>query len=155
MDGGDALGPGSAKKLHEDGLGLVVEGVGGEDGVGVAGGDEGTEEGVADLASSLFEGFSILGGAGWDVGAVNVERDVELNAEVLNEGEVGVGFRDFADAVVDVDSGEADAEGVARRGVGFVECEEESDGVGSAGDGYAEAVAGADVFAAERKRWCW
>jgi hypothetical protein len=36
MDGAEAFGPGSAKDLHEDGLGLVVEGVGGEDGVGVA-----------------------------------------------------------------------------------------------------------------------
>ena len=33
---------------------LIVEGVGGEDGVGVAGGDEGAEEGVANLASSFL-----------------------------------------------------------------------------------------------------
>ncbi len=37
---------------------------------------------------------------------------VELNAEVLNEGEVGVGFGCFADAVMDVDGREADAESV-------------------------------------------
>jgi len=36
VDGAEALGPGSAEDLHEDGFGLVVEGVGGEDGVGVA-----------------------------------------------------------------------------------------------------------------------
>ncbi len=36
VDGREAFGPGSAKEFHEDGFGLVVEGVGGEDGVGVA-----------------------------------------------------------------------------------------------------------------------
>ena len=40
VDGAEAFGPGSAEELHEDGFGLVVEGVGGEDGVGVAGGEE-------------------------------------------------------------------------------------------------------------------
>ena len=54
-----------------------------------------------------------------------------------------------AEAVVDVDGAEADAEGVAWGGVGGVEGEEESYGVGSAGDGDAEAVAGFDVGAVE------
>jgi hypothetical protein len=54
--------------------------------------------------------------------------------------------------VVDVDGGEADAEGVAVGGVGGVEEEQKGDGVGSAGDGGAEAVAGADGFAAEGKQ---
>ncbi len=92
MDGGEAFGPGSAEELHEDGLGLVVEGVGGEDGVGVAGGEEGAEEVVADVAGGFFDGLAVLGGAGGDVGVVEVEGNVELNAEVLDEGEVGVGF---------------------------------------------------------------
>ena len=38
VDGAEAFGPGAAKEFHEDGFGLVVEGVGGEDGVGVTGG---------------------------------------------------------------------------------------------------------------------
>ena len=149
VDGGEAFGPGSAEELHEDGLGLVVEGVGGEDGVGVAGGDEGAEEVVAGLAGGLFEGLAVFGGAGGDVGSVDVEGDVELDAEVLHEGEVGVGFGGFADAVVDVDGGETDSEGFAGGGVGFVEAKEEGDGVGSTGDGGADAVAGVDVVAAE------
>ena len=48
---------------------------------------------------------------------------------------------------MDVDGGEADAEGLACG----VEGEEESDGVCSARDGYAEAVAGLDVGAVERQ----
>lgn len=149
MDGGEAFGPCSAEELHEDGLGLVVEGVSGEDGVGVAGGDEGAEEGVADVAGRLFEGLAGLGGAGGDVGVVDVERDVELDAEVADEVEVGVGFFGGTDAVVDVRGGEAYAEGVALGVVGGVEGEEEGDGVGSAGDGYADAVAGVDVVSVE------
>ena len=38
VDGRETLGPGAAEKLHEDSFGLVVAGVGGEDGVGLAGG---------------------------------------------------------------------------------------------------------------------
>jgi hypothetical protein len=120
MDGGETFGPGSTEELHEDGLCLVVEGVGGEDGVGVAGRDEGTEEGVANLASGLFQGFAVFSGAGWNVGPVNVKSDAELNAEVLNEGEVGIGFGCFADAVVHVDGGESDAESVTLGCIGLV-----------------------------------
>jgi GNAT superfamily N-acetyltransferase len=54
--------------------------------------------------------------------------------------------------VVDVDGAEADAEGVAGCGVGGVEGEEEGDGVGSAGDGCAEAVTRVDVGAIEGER---
>ena len=84
------------------------------------------------------------GDAGGDVGVVEVEGDVEVDAEVFDELLVGVGFF-AAEVVVDVDGGEADAERVALGGVGCVEGEEEGDGVGSAGDGDAEAVAGFDL----------
>ena len=109
VDSAEAFGPGSAEELHEDGFGLVVEGVGGEDGVGVAVGDEGGEVVVAEVAGGFFDGL-----AGWadsvgDVGLVDVEGDFEAGAEVGDELLVGVGFC-AADAVVDVDGGEADAE---------------------------------------------
>jgi hypothetical protein len=51
--------------------------------------------------------------------------------------------------VVHVRGGETDAEGFALGIVGGVEGEEQGDGVGSAGDGYADAVAGVDVVAVE------
>jgi hypothetical protein len=54
--------------------------------------------------------------------------------------------------VVDVDGAEADAEGFARGVVGGVESEEKRYGIGSAGDGCAEAVAGFDVGAVEGER---
>ena len=83
-----------------------------------------------------------------DVGLVEVEGDFEADAEVFDELLVGVGFF-AAEAVVDVDGGEAYAEGVAFGGVGGVEGEEEGYGVGSAGDGDADAVSGFDVGAVE------
>jgi hypothetical protein len=39
-----------------------------------------------------------------------VKRNVELNAEVVDEGEVGIGFSCVANAVVDVNGGESDTE---------------------------------------------
>ena len=153
MDGAKSLGPGSAKELHQDGLGLIVEGVGGEDGVGVAGGKKGAEEGVACLAGGFFDGFAVLGGAGGDVAAMDVEWDVELDAEVLDKGEIGVGLSGLADAMVNVNCGEPDAERVARRSVGFVQGEQERDGIGASGDCDTDAVAGTKVFAVEGK-WC-
>ena len=93
------------------------------------------------------------GDAVGDVGLVEVEGDVEADAEVFDELLVGVGFF-AAEVVVDVDGGEADAEGVVFGGVGGVEGEEEGYGVGSAGDGDAEAVAGLDVGGGRREaRW--
>ena len=149
VDGGEAFGPGSAEELHEDGFGLVVEGVGGEDGVGLAGGDEGVEEVVADGSGGFFDRLAGSGGPLGDVGLVDVERDVEFGAEGFDEVAVGSGFFGGADAVVDVGGGEAYAEGLAWGGVGGVEGQEEGYGVGSAGDGYADAVAGFDVGAVE------
>ncbi len=85
---------------------------------------------------------------------MEVEGDVEAGAEGFDELLVGGGFFGGADAVVDVGGAEADAEGVAWGGVGGVEGEEECYGVGAAGDGYADAVAGADVGAVEGEgRW--
>jgi len=147
VDGGEAFGPGSAEELHEDGLGLVVEGVGGEDRVSVAGGDEGAEEVVADAAGSLFEGLAGSRSSSGDIGVADMERDVELDAEGFDELLIGVGFGGGADAVVDVRCGQAYAEGVTLGAVGGMESEEEGNGVGSAGDGYADAVAGMDVVA--------
>ena len=55
VDAAEPLGPGSAQELHQDGLGLVVEGVGGEDGVGMAVGKELLEEVVAEVAGGLLQ----------------------------------------------------------------------------------------------------
>jgi len=152
VDGAEALGPGAAEEFHEDGLGLIVEGVGGEDGVGLAGGDEGVEKVVADGAGSFFDGLAGLGDAGGNVGPVDVEGNVETGAEVFDKLLVSGGFFPGTDAVVDVGGAEADAEGVAGDGVGGVEGEEEGDGVCTAGDGDADAVAGFDIETVEGER---
>jgi hypothetical protein len=59
------------------------------------------------------------------VGLMEVEGDVEGDAEVFDELLVGVRFFG-AEVVVDVDGGEAYAEPAAWDGVGGVESEEES-----------------------------
>ncbi len=71
--------------------------MGGEDGVGLAGGDEGVEEVVADGAGGFFDGLGIsscagLCDSGGDVGLVDVEGDVEAGAEGFDEVAVGGGF---------------------------------------------------------------
>lgn len=83
---------------------------------------------------------------------VDVQRNVELNAEVPDEGKICIGFGSRPDAVVDVNGGESDPQCVAGRCIGFMKCEEKGDRVGPAGDSYAEAVAWGDVFAIEGKR---
>ena len=153
MDCAEAFCPGPAEEFHEDGFGLVVEGVGGEDAVDVARGQESGEEFVACVAGGLFDGFGIAMGAGFDdtcgnVGLVQVEGDIEADAEVFDELLVSVGFF-AAKVVVDVDCGKAYAEGLASGGVGCEKSEEKSDGVGAAGDGDADAVSGFDVGAVE------
>jgi hypothetical protein len=107
--------------------------VGGEDAVGVSGGEEGGEKFVADVAGGFFDGLGVaigsgLGDAGGDVGLVEMEGDVEADAEVFDELLVGVRFF-AAKTVVDVRCADADAQGITGGGVGGVEGEEESYGV--------------------------
>ena len=118
-DAGQALKPGAAEKLHQDGLRLVVEGVGGEDVSGGAVGEELAEALVTEGAGGLFEGLAVGAGAGFGVNAEGVEGKVELVAESLDEGLVGVGLL-AAQGVIDVDGGETDAESLAGERVGGV-----------------------------------
>jgi hypothetical protein len=126
--------------------------VGGEDGVGIAGSDERAEEVVADVAGGLFDGLASLGDELGNAGVVDMQGDIEAGAEAPDEVEVGLGLLGGADAVVDVGSAEADAEGVSRGRVGGVEREQKSDGVCAAGDGDADAVSGVDVVTVEGER---
>jgi hypothetical protein len=87
---------------------------------------------------------------GGNVDVDAVEGNFETDAKVGDEGCIGIGFV-AAQVVMDVDGGEDHSEGIFGLAVGGVEGEQESDGVGSAGDGGAEAVAGAKVFAGEGK----
>ena len=149
-DGGDAFGPGSAEELHQDGLGLVVQRVSGEHGVGLAGGDEAAEGFVAEVAGGFFEGFAVGGGVGARIDGVDGEGNLEAGAEGFDKGLVLLGFL-AAEGVIDVNGGKTDAERVAGQRVGGVEEQEECDGVGSAGDGACDAVAGANGGGGEGK----
>jgi hypothetical protein len=101
---------------------LVVEGVGGEDRVGLARGDQRAEVMVAEVAGGFFNGFAMGFGVGGGVDGPKMEGNLEAGAEFFDEGLVGQGFF-AAEGVVDVDRGEADAEGSARLSVGGMEQE--------------------------------
>lgn len=79
---------------------------------------------------------------------MEVKWDLEAGTDLLDEAEIGVGLV-AADAVMDVGGGEAYAEGLAGGCVGGVEGAEERNGVGSAGDGDADPVAGTEEVAME------
>lgn len=152
MDATEALRPGSAQELEENGLGLIVHGVGGEDGAGLAAAEEGVEDLVADVAGGLFERLPGSGGAGGNVGVMEVQREVEAGAQISDESSVGVGLR-AADPVMDVDDGKADTESGVRRRVGLVKRAKEGDGVRAARDGRAQAVSGVEVASVEKELW--
>ncbi|MCU1223245.1 MAG: hypothetical protein JWQ42_1338 [Edaphobacter sp.] len=152
VDGAQTFGPGSPEYLHEDGLCLVVKGVGGKDGVGLAAGDKGVEEVVADGSGGLLYGLAGLSGTVGNAGVVDMEGDIKAGTEVADEVEVGGGVFRGADAVVDVGCGKAYTEGFTGGGVGGMKREEKGDGVGSAGEGDADAIARFDVGADERER---
>jgi uncharacterized protein (TIGR00290 family) len=77
-----------------------------------------------------------------------MQRDFEASAEVDNEGGVRVGFL-ATQIVVDMHCGEDDAERISLLAVDRIERKQQSDGVRSARDSGADAVAGAEVFARE------
>jgi hypothetical protein len=104
------------------------------------------KEVVADGAGGLFDGLAGGGYASGDAGIVGVQWDFEARAEGLDEGEVGVGLV-TAQAMVDVYRGKANAEGIAWLRVGGVKQQQQSNRVRASGDGSADAVSGADVFA--------
>ncbi|HLI75372.1 MAG TPA: hypothetical protein VKV02_00380, partial [Acidobacteriaceae bacterium] len=101
----------------------------------------------AEFAGGYLEAFAFGLLAGWGVYMVNREGNAVLGAELADEGFVGIGFF-AAEAVVDVDRGEDDAEGLLF-GIGFKEGKEERGGVGAAGEGAGETLAGMEEGAVE------
>ncbi len=147
-DAGQAFGPGTAQELHQDGLRLVVCGMGGGDGIRGAGGEEVAEGFVAEIAGGLFDGFGVGLEAGGGVDAAEDEGNGEVAAERFNELLVLIGGL-AAEAVVDMDGGEAEAQGGLGEVVGGVEGAKKSDGVCAAGEGYGEAGAGGEAGTVE------
>jgi hypothetical protein len=142
-DSREALEPGSAQELHEDGFGLIVEGVGGEDVGGLILLEKRFKGLAAEVAGGFFEGLAVQSGVGLCVYRDKVQGDFEAAAEVFDERLIGSGFC-AAQGVVDVDGGEADADRVSGQVVGGVQQQEQGGRVGSAGDGAASTVAGAE-----------
>lgn len=143
----EAVGPGAAQELHDDGFGLVVKGVRGGEGVGAAFGEEVGKGGVTEGAGGFFEAFAGLLLAGCGVDVADGEGNVQAGAEIADEGFIGVGLG-AAQAVVDVDGGENEAQGLLL-GVGVKEGEQEGGGVGPAGEREGDTLAGVEEGAVE------
>lgn len=154
VDAAQAGGPGSAKKLHEHGLGLILDGMRGEDGVDPAI----CEDGVEDLISKLSPcGLDAIAGEcplPSDVDVVDPQGDVQPVAQVFDEGGILVGLL-RAQTVVNVDGRDADAERVAGSRAGTDEGEKKGDGIGPPGDGDAEPVAGLKEGTIDAEGWCF
>lgn len=150
MDAGQAFRPCAAQEFGDYGFGLVVEGVGGGDGIEGSAGEELAEPRVAQAAGGLFDGLGGLAGAGGGFGggidARGVKGQTELLGEVADEGQIGVGFLS-AQTMVQM----GDVQGEAKFPALLMEGAEESDGVCAAGDGYGEAHAGTQEGGIERE----
>ena len=155
-DAAEALGPGSAQKLHQNRLGLIVEGVGGQNEVGFAGEDQPVKDAVAQTASCFFDGFASAGHLLADVGVLDVKRDTAGAAELLNESEVEVRFRP-AQVVVDMYGRKPHSKRLTGSAVRGVECAEQGDRVRSARNCHADSAPDLEVLAVEGElgRWGW
>ncbi len=119
---GQAVEAGAPQEVEQDGLGLVVGGVAGED----VGGQHG-------VAGGPGPGLEV--GAGGDVDRLGPEAGAEPGRGGLDAA-VGLGLR--AQAVVDVDGGDLAAGGDGQ--------DQQGQGVGAAGDGAGDGVpAGGNV----------
>ncbi len=147
MDAGKAFGPGAADEFVEDGFGLVVEGVGGGDGVNGAGAEQLGEPGIAEGAGCFFKAHAVSAGVVGGVGVPQIEGEAEGVGEGLYEGGVEVGIGG-ADAVVHVGYAEDETGGWADG----VQGPQQSDRVDAAGDGYGYAHAGVQRLEPERRR---
>ena len=127
-DASESFKPGPAEEFHEDGFGLVVEGVRGQDVGDCALGEQFAEGFVAEGPGSRSDGLVVGAGAGLGVDAEEVKRDLELLAEADEKRLVGFGLL-AAEAVVDVNGGKANTERLFGERVGGVDEEQEGGGV--------------------------
>jgi len=139
MNAREACESGAAKNVGENSLGLIVRGVRGGDGGEMLFFGDLREPGVAGAASGVFEVSLCSGGELRDVCAMSLEIESEMSGEFGDELFVGVRGA-AAEFVIEVQDAENDAE----VGADFCEQEEERYGIGAAGDGYSDAIAGAD-----------
>jgi hypothetical protein len=96
VDAAEAFGPGTAQEFGEDGLGLIVAGMSGGEGVDDSASHERSEPAVAKAAGSFFDGLGRFAGAccGFKVCvyAVLMKWQAEQGCKIPDEREVGVGL---------------------------------------------------------------
>jgi hypothetical protein len=143
----EPLRPSTPQQLQEDGFGLIVQRVSGQDGVGLTRGEQTLQKGIAKIAGGFLGRFARLLDPLGNAGAVNVKVDIEALTKGLHERKIVICLNS-PKAVVNVSGREPDAEVV----LGTMERKQEGYGVGPARDGHADAVAREEVFAVQRER---
>lgn len=136
-NGGETAGPGAAQDAKKDGLGLVVESMGGGDLVAGAGFEKLLEKCVAHIAGRRLEAELLLAAVARNVAAMEVQRKIEVLCQIGNKLLVGVGVG-APDAVMDVDHTEHHTELAAQP----KQRTQQGNAISPAGDGDTQAVAG-------------
>ncbi len=139
MDSGEAAGSGSAQQTQEDGFGLIVAGVGGGNAVESIGGGGALEKMVAGAASGGFDREMKPRGEGGDIFGFDGGVERQAGGELTNEGGIGLRVRAAKIMVEMEDEGH-----YAKDGGEFSKGPQQSDGISSAADGEADALAGMD-----------
>jgi len=133
----EARGPGPAQQAEEQGLRLVVPGVGQDDGGGAFRLLDRPQEGPPLVARRVFEPGLVRPGAAPDVGASGADRDPEAPRELGAEGDVLLALG--PEAVVEVRGHEAEA-AASRQGRESIG---QSHGIGPSRERHHEGLPGA------------
>ncbi len=139
MDSGEAAGSGSAEQAEEYGFGLIVTGVGGGHGIEPMGSGGALEKSVAGAAPGSFQREVQAPGQLCDIFGCEGGVEREAGGERGDEGGVGIRFR-AAQGVIEMEDDGHDSQ---RRGESGKR-PQESDGIRTAADGHADALAGTD-----------
>lgn len=137
IDPRQPAGAGSAQKPQQDRLRLVVQRVGGGDPGDEFFRDASGKKLVAQVAGGGFEAERTCFGLRGRITGTGMELKTVTDGELLHEGLVVIGLTG-ADAVMKMQDAQHDAEFLAQ----FQHHPQQGDGIGAAGDGQTEPVAG-------------
>ncbi len=134
MDAAQALGPGAAQELGQNGFGLVVAGVGGGHGLHLARSHELPEPAVAQAAGGLLDGFGVFLGRCPGIDPRLVEGQAKFGCKRAGKGQVAVGLL-AAQAVVQMGG----VEHQAQLSAPLRQSAQQGHGVGAAREAHGQA----------------
>ncbi len=153
MDGRESLGPGTTQELGQNGLGLIVQGVGSGHRIHFARGHQPAKPAVAQTAGRFLDalgGFACPGrglGFGGCVHAMLVKGQSEAGSEIARKSQVGIGLG-AAQSVMQMGGMKDQAEFP----VPFNQGAQQRHGVGTAGESNGKAKSWLEEGRIDRKR---